>query len=194
MINLHTVEFILNFIEYECDAIISNITWTLWTTLFFVSFLSTYRKLSYGSVYRSCCCIGILISSLYPNVVCGERAVRVSLNLDDAIGSFLMFRISSQMLRTANPKDFKNVMFDTLSYFFFFCLIQLVERVLLNCDVTGFVKNALSLCVHSVPFSISCSHYHCRMCNLTVISSLENRALVWRRIVRFVMLRAMIGR
>jgi len=102
----------------------------------------------------------------------------VSLNLDDAIGSFLMFRISSQMLRTANPKDFKNVMFDTLSYFFFFCLIQLVERVLLNCDVTGFVKNALSLCVHSVPFSISCSHYHCRMCNLTVISSLENRALV----------------
>jgi len=50
------------------------------------------------------------------------------------------------MLRTANPKDFKNVTFDTLSFFFFFffCLMQLDERVLSNCDVTGLVKNYLS--------------------------------------------------
>ena len=55
------------------------------------------------------------------------------------------------MLRTANPKDFKNVTFDMLSFFFFFfCLMQLDERVLLSCDVTGLVKNALSLCVRSV--------------------------------------------
>jgi len=47
------------------------------------------------------------------------------------------------MLRTMNPKDFKNVMFDALS-FFFFCLMQ-NKRVLSSCDVTGLVKNALSL-------------------------------------------------
>ena len=69
------------------------------------------------------------------------------------------------MLRTANPKDFKNVTFHTLSFFFFFfffCLMQLDERVLSNCDVTGLVKNALSLCVCSVSFStnISRSRYH----------------------------------
>jgi len=32
------------------------------------------------------------------------------------------------MLHTANPKDFKNVTFDMLS--FFFCLMQLDERVI----------------------------------------------------------------
>jgi len=32
-------------------------------------FPSMYRKLSCGNVYKSCCCMGILISSLYPNVV-----------------------------------------------------------------------------------------------------------------------------
>jgi len=72
--------------------------------------------------------------------------------------------------------------------------------VLSNCDVT--VKNALSLCVRFVPFSTSISRlrYHCRrrMCNLTVISSprkSSNRPF-WStmRIVRSVMLRAMIGR
>ena len=80
---------------------------------------------------------------------------------------------SSQMLRTANPKDLKNVTFDMLNFFFFFCLMQLDERVLSNCDVTDLVKNALSLCIRSVLFStsISRSRYHYRMCNLTVISS-----------------------
>ena len=65
------------------------------------------------------------------------------------------------MLRTANPKDFKNVTFDALSFFFF--LMQLDERVLSSCDVVGFVKNTLSLCVLSIPFStsISCLCYHC---------------------------------
>ena len=77
------------------------------------------------------------------------------------------------MLRTANPKDFKNVTFDALSFFFF--LMQLDERVLSSCDVVDLVKNTSSLCVRSVPFntSISRSRYHClrRTCNLTVISS-----------------------
>ena len=71
---------------------------------------------------------------------------------------------------TANPKDFKNVTFDVLSFFFF--LMQLDERVLSSCDVTGLIKNALSLCIRSVPFStiISRSRYHCRhrTCNLTL--------------------------
>jgi len=54
----------------------------------------------------------------------------------------------SQMLRTATPKDFKNVTFNALS--FLFVLMQLDERVLSSCDVTGLVKNALSLYVRSV--------------------------------------------
>jgi len=64
MINLHTVEFISNLIEYECDAIISQCHVS---TLFFVSFPSTYRKLSV--VCTDPVAMGILISSLYPNVV-----------------------------------------------------------------------------------------------------------------------------
>ncbi|KYN29040.1 hypothetical protein ALC57_01531 [Trachymyrmex cornetzi] len=58
------------------------------------------------------------------------------------------------MLRTANSKDFKNVTFDALSFLF---PMQLDERVLSSCDVTGLVKNTLSLCVRSVPFSTSIS-------------------------------------
>jgi len=52
--------------------------------------------------------------------------------------------------------------------------MQLDERMLSSCDITGLVKNVLSPCVRSVPFtSISRSRYHCRRrtCNLTVISS-----------------------
>jgi len=97
------------------------------------------------------------------------------------------------MLRTANPKNFKNVTFDTLS--FFFCLMQLDERVLSNCDVT--VKNVLSLCVRSVPFSTSISrsryHYRHRTGNLTMISSLRKSSNpFWSTIssyIRSVMLR-----
>jgi len=44
---------------------------------------------------------------------------------------------SSQILRIANPKDYENVTFDTLS---FFCLMQLDELVLSNCGVTGLEK------------------------------------------------------
>jgi len=66
-INLHIVEFISNLIECECDAIISQ--YHVNTLIFFVSFPSMYQKFSYGSVYRSSCCMGIFISSLYPNVV-----------------------------------------------------------------------------------------------------------------------------
>ncbi|KYN24365.1 hypothetical protein ALC57_04027, partial [Trachymyrmex cornetzi] len=53
-------------------------------------------------------------------------------------------------LRTANPKDCKNLTFDALN---FFLLMQPDERVLLSCDVTGLVKNSLSLCVRSAPMS-----------------------------------------
>ena len=58
------------------------------------------------------------------------------------------------MLRTANPKDFQNITFDALSFFFFF-LMQLNEQVLSSCDVVGLVKNTLSLCMRSVPFNTS---------------------------------------
>ncbi|KYQ47802.1 hypothetical protein ALC60_13167, partial [Trachymyrmex zeteki] len=60
-------------------------------------------------------------------------------------------------LCTANPKDCKNLTFGALS----FLLMQLGERVLSSCDVTGLVKNSLSLCVRSAPFitSISRSRY-----------------------------------
>ncbi|KYN11073.1 hypothetical protein ALC57_16774 [Trachymyrmex cornetzi] len=82
------------------------------------------------------------------------------------------------MLSTVHPKDCKNVTFDALSFFF---PMQLDERVLSSYDVTGLVKNALSLCVRSV----------------TVISSprkSSNRPF-WSttRTIRSVMLRAMIG-
>ena len=52
------------------------------------------------------------------------------------------------MLRTVNPKDCKNLMFDGLSSF----LMMQLERVLLSGDVTDHVKNSLSLCVRSVQY------------------------------------------
>jgi len=126
-------------------------------------------------------CVQILLLYRYsyfvavPERCVGELYVWVSILTmrSSKIGSSLSLGYqSSQMLCTANPKDFKNVTFDTLS--FFFCLMKLDERVLSNCDVTGLAKkNALSLCIRSVPFSTSISHsrYHYRTCNLTVISS-----------------------
>ena len=102
------------------------------------------------------------------------------------------------MLRTTYLKNFKNVTFDTLS-FFFFCLMQLDERVLSNWR--GLVKNALSLCIRSVPFSTSISRscYHCRRrtCNLMVISSprkSSNPFWSMMRIIRSIMLCASPGK
>ena len=67
-----------------------------------------------------------------------------------------MFRISV-ISNVAHREDFKNVTFNTLS--FFFCLMQLDERVLSNCDVTGLVKNALSSAY--APFCLArASHAH----------------------------------
>ncbi|KYN20069.1 hypothetical protein ALC57_07575 [Trachymyrmex cornetzi] len=76
------------------------------------------------------------------------------------------------------------------------------ERVLSSCDVTGLVKNSLSLCVRSAPFNTSISHSRyrcrCRTCNLMVITSprKSSNRLFWSttRIVRSVMLRAVIGK
>ena len=55
----------------------------------------------------------------------------------------------------------------------FFFLMQLDEQMLSSDDVTGLVKNALSLCVRFAPFTtnISRSRYccRCRICNLTMI-------------------------
>ncbi|KYN30133.1 hypothetical protein ALC57_00416 [Trachymyrmex cornetzi] len=58
---------------------------------------------------------------------------------------------SSEKLRTANPKDCKNLTFDALT---FFLLMQPDERVLSSCDVTDLIKNSLFLCVLSAPIFI----------------------------------------
>jgi len=99
------------------------------------------------------------------------------------------------MLRTANPKDSKNVTFDTLS---FFCLMQLDERVLSNCDWP--CKNALSLCVRSVQhehltLTLSLSPSYVQS-NDDLFSSKIEQSSYWStmHIVRSVMLRAIIGR
>jgi len=180
-----------------------NVTWAFWTALFFVSFPSTYRKRT--AVCTDLVAVWVFLfhrctRTLYWRTGCTcESQSRRCDHRRSARLQCLGYQ-SSQMLRTANPKDFKNVTFDTLS--FVFCLMQLDERVLSNCDVTGLVKNALSLCVRSVSFStsISRSRYHCRRrtCNLTVTSSprkSSNRPF-WStmRIVRSVMLCAIIGR
>jgi len=70
-----------------------NTTLVPWTTLFFVSFPSTYRNLSYDVICdRSY--MGILIMSLYLVERCvGERIVHVSLNLDDAIVEDRLFNV-----------------------------------------------------------------------------------------------------
>jgi len=66
-----------------------------------------------------------------PERCVGERVVCVSLNLDDAIvkdrliGNISIRYQSSQKLRTTNPKDYKNLMFDALNFFFY--LMQLDE-------------------------------------------------------------------
>jgi len=75
------------------------------------------------------------------------------------------------MLRTVNPKDCKNLMFDGLSSF----LMMQLERVLLSGDVTDHVKNSLFFCVRSA--SIRASHARvivvavAHVNNLMVISS-----------------------
>jgi len=85
-----------------------------------------------------------------PERCVGKQAICVSFNLDDVIvEDRLVFNvISVSNVAHRDPKDFKNVTFNALS--FFFVLMQLDERVLSSCDVTGLVKNALSLYVRSV--------------------------------------------
>jgi len=127
----------------------------------------------------------------------------VSLNLDDVIvEDRLVFNVgyqSSQMLRIANPKDFKNVTFDALSSFF--VLMQLDERMLSSCKVTGLVKNVLSLCGRSVPFStnISCSRQlplplYVQSNSDLFFSKIEQSFWSMMHIVKSVMLRVMIGK
>jgi len=127
--------------------------------------------------------------------------VRVSLNLNDAIVKDQLIDIQdiTQKLRTANPKDCKNLTFDALS---FFLLIQLDERMLSSGDVIGLIKNSLSLCVRSASFNTSMSRsryrYRYRTYNLMVISfpRNSNSRPFWSttHIVRSIMLRAMIGK
>jgi len=66
-------------------------------SLFIVNFPSMYRKLSHDNVYRFYCCIGILISSLCPNVVLANGLYMWISSLtmrSSKIRSFLMLRMS----------------------------------------------------------------------------------------------------
>jgi len=92
--------------------------------LFIVNLPSTYRKLSYGNVYKSCCCMGIRISSLCPNVVLTDctcefqswlRGHRKSAPLQ--CSRYLPF----QVFRTIKPNDLKNST-QWVSFSMFYCL------------------------------------------------------------------------
>jgi len=125
-----------------------NATWTPWIILFFVSFPSTYRKL-YGNVYKSCCYMGILISSLFPNVVLANGLyVWVSIFWRSSkIDPFLMFRISviSNVAHRESQRFLKcNVRHAEL------LLSDAAEWANVSCDVGLKVKNVLSLCVRSI--------------------------------------------
>jgi len=65
-INLYTVEFICNM---NATQLFPNAILNPATGLFIVSFPLIYRKLSCSNIYKSCCYMGILIASLYPNIV-----------------------------------------------------------------------------------------------------------------------------
>ena len=70
-----------------------------------------------------------------PERCVGKQAICVSFNLDDVIvEDRLVFNvISVSNVAHRDPKDFKNVTFNALS--FLFVLMQLDERVLSSCDV-----------------------------------------------------------
>ena len=105
---------------------------------------------------------------------CCKWVVHVSLNLDNAIGLPVIFKISiiSKVAHRESQRLYKfNVRRAEL---LLLLLMQLDERVLSGGDV-GLIKNTLSLCVRSASFNTSilrsryCGRY--RTCNLTVISS-----------------------
>jgi len=149
--------------------------------LIFVSSPSMYRELSYGSVYRSCCCMNILISSLCPNVVLTNGLyvwVSILTIRSSKIGSSSMLRMSVivQLFRTANPKDCKNA---TFAEFLFLGWLDISERR--RC--CRWPRKVLFLTSFD-PFNTSISYIAYvryrrsrRTCNLTVIL-LENRAIV----------------
>jgi len=147
--------------------------------------------------------MGILISSLYPNVVLVNGYVRMSFDLDDAIVEDWLTDVENvghcQTFRTANPNDFKNSTFDALSFFL------MGDWILPNVAVAAGLVKLVTLSVTCTdPFNTNISYvaymyYRCRRTyNLMVISSprkLSNRPfLSMMRIVKSVMLRAMIGR
>jgi len=85
MINLHTIEFISNLIEYECDAIISQCHVSTLDHFVLSQFSLDIQK----AFVRQCVQILLLYEYSYfvavPERCVGERAVHVNLNLDDAI-------------------------------------------------------------------------------------------------------------
>jgi len=104
-----TVEFISNLIEHERNAIISQYHIRFCNWFVYHQFSQMYKKLSWGNVYKSCCYMGILILSLYPNVVL-ERIVHVSFDFDNVskIGSSSILR-TSVIFRYFAPRILKIV-------------------------------------------------------------------------------------
>ena len=150
-INLHTVEFVSNFIMNETQ-LFADTAVVPWISLLLVSFPSTYRKLSH--VYKSCYCMGILISfkmlRWQTDCMCESQTSRC--DRWRLYHSCLGYQ-SSWKLRIVNSKRFKN---STNWASFSWCSWK---WILSSDNVTGLVKNALSLCMRSVPFNTSISHY-----------------------------------
>jgi len=90
--------------------------------LFTVNLPSMYRKLSHGNVYKSCCCMGILISSLCPNVVlaCTNCTCEFQswLRGHRKLAHLQCLRyLPSQIFRTIKPNGFKKSTFVAESFF-----------------------------------------------------------------------------
>jgi len=86
-----------------------------------INLSSTWRErmLSHGNVYKSYCCIGILISSLCPNVVLyGLYVWNSNLTICSSKVRLQYSRYkSSQIFRMTKPNDCKNLTFDAVSFF-----------------------------------------------------------------------------
>jgi len=169
-------------------------------------FLSMYRKLSYGNVYRSCCYMDILISSLYPNIVANELYVWVSILTmrSSKIGSSPMLW-TSVIVRRFAPQILMILKIQRWCVELLLLLLDGWLDITKRCCRWSCKVGHLTCHVHwSVQYEHLIHHIQMRYrrrrrtCNLMVISfprKLSNHSF-WStmRIVMSVMLRAKIGR
>jgi len=178
------------------------------TGLFIISFPSICRKLSCRNVYKSCCCIDILILSLYPNVVlANELYVWVSILTmwSSKIGSSSMLKMSVifryfapripkivEMQRSTRWVSFS--WYNRMIEIYYQMLVLLLPNIAL-CLTCPFNRNILYAARTQIHVRYHRNH---RMCNLTVIPfprKSSNRPY-WSmmRIVKSEMLHVMIDK